>query len=275
MKKTLASAICFVFMGVASISAQAGELGFERESKPLKKHTFELRPEISYIVYKEPEVMKEKGMMYGLAGSYAYHNKMMLKGEAKGSWGEVDYSNSGKIKNITDYMLEFRGLVGYDFPISNSSTFTPYIGLGYRYLNDDMSGKTSTTGALGYERESNYIYSPLGVAFIIDLGNKWSTVETIEYDLLWWGKQKSHLSDAVPGFNDPSNRQEKGYGLKGSLTLQKKGEKIDIEVGPYIRYWNIKKSKIETITYYGVPIGYGWEPKNKSTEIGILGAIKF
>jgi hypothetical protein len=63
--------------------------------------------------------------------------------------------------------------------------------------------------------------------------------------------------------------------LRESLTLQKKGKKIDIEVGPFIRYWNIKKSETETITYYGIPIGYGWEPKNRSTEIGIFGAIKF
>lgn len=26
-------------------------------------------------------------------------------------------------------------------------------GIGYRYLNDDMSGKISSTGAKGYERE--------------------------------------------------------------------------------------------------------------------------
>lgn len=264
MKKLLTVIMCIMFVGVANISAE-----------PLKKHTFELRPEISYIVYKEPEVMKGKGMMYGLAGSYTYRQKLMLKVEGRGSFGWVDYKDSGEMNNIKDYMWEFRGLFGYDFPILKSSTLTPYIGIGCRYLNDDSGGKVSSTRAVGYERESNYIYSPLGMAFIIDLGNKWSTVETIEYDLFWWGKQNSHLSDVFPGLQDLSNRQKKGYGLRGSLTLQKKVNKIDIEVGPFIRYWHIQKSKIEPITYYGIPIGYGWEPKNKSTEIGIMGAIKF
>jgi len=161
MKKLAAIVIPIVFaVGAGDVFAQ-----------PLKRHTFELGPEVSYITYREPDVMKEKGMMYGLVGSYAYHNKIMLKAEAKGSWGKVDYSNSGDIRNITDYMLEFRGLGGYDFPILNASTITPYIGIGYRYLNDDGSGKTSSTGAIFYERESNYIYSPVGIEFNIHLGN--------------------------------------------------------------------------------------------------------
>jgi hypothetical protein len=264
MRKWIGLVMCFMFIGEGVIFAE-----------PLKRHTFELKPEISYIVYKEPDVMKEKGMMYGLAGSYTFRQKLMLKVEGRGSFGKVDYSNSGKMNNITDYMLEFRGLGGWDFILLSAITMTPYIGIGYRYLNDDSGGKVSSTGALGYERESNYIYSPLGMAFIIDLGNGWSTLETIEYDLFWWGKQKSHLSDADPGLNDVSNRQKNGNGLRGSLTLQKKVNKIDIEVGPFIRYWRIKKSETKTITYYGIPIGYGWEPKNRSTEIGILGAIKF
>jgi len=53
----------------------------------IKKHAFELASEISYRIYEEPDVMKEKGMMYGLVGSYTYRNKIMLKVEGRGSWG--------------------------------------------------------------------------------------------------------------------------------------------------------------------------------------------
>ncbi len=259
MKRILVLTICFMFFGVGSIFGE-----------PLKKHTFELGPEISYITYKEPDVMKEKGMMYGLVGSYTYHNKLMLKGEGKGSLGKVDYSNSGEINNITDYMLEFRGLGGYDFPIFKGSMITPYIGIGYRYLNDDMSGKISSTGAFGYERESNYIYSPIGIDFITPLGNSWSMGVRGEYDLFWWGKQKSHLG-YVPGYYDIENDQEKGYGCRGSIRLQKKSEKIDFLIEPFIKYWNIKESQI-TVD----PAGTGWvEPKNNSTEVGVMLGVKF
>ncbi|KAF0119468.1 MAG: hypothetical protein FD151_1999, partial [bacterium] len=47
-------------------------------AEPLKVHTWELGTEISHITYKEPDVMREKGMMYGIDGSYAYHQNLML-----------------------------------------------------------------------------------------------------------------------------------------------------------------------------------------------------
>jgi hypothetical protein len=265
MKKLAAVIICIVFaVGAGDVFAQS-----------LKRHTFELGPEVSYIIYREPDVMKEKGMMYGLVGSYTYRNKIMLKAEGKGSWGKVDYSNSGEINNITDYMLEVRGLGGYDFPVLKASTITPYIGIGYRYLNDDSSGKVSSTGYLGYERESNYIYSPMGIEFNIHLGNGLFAGEIIEFDYFWWGKQKSHLSDVDPGYNDPENQQKKGYGFRGSMTLRKKFEKVSFEVGPFIRFWSIKKSEEEPIKLNGTIIGYGWEPRNNSTEFGVKLSVKF
>jgi hypothetical protein len=144
----------------------------------LKEHIFKVGPEISYIRYKEPNVMEEKGVMYGISASYTYHSKqnlLMLGIEGIFSYGEVDYDGATVIgtpvtvENIPDYMLEFRGLIGTDFPVK-ASYITFYTGIGYRYLNDDMHEKS--TG--GYERESNYLYSPIGLKIIAPLGNDWS-----------------------------------------------------------------------------------------------------
>lgn len=285
MKKLLAITLCFAFIGMGSVLAQI----------ELPKHSWDLGTEISYIKYKEPSVMEEKGMMYGLLGSYTYRgcvppadfDKWMLKAEGRFSYGQVDYKNSGTLDNIDDYILEFRGLGGYDFSFE-ASTLTPYIGIGYRYLNDDASGMTTSTGAVGYERESNYFYSPIGVEVITPLKNNWSVGAMLEYDIFWWGKQKSHLSDArlynpIVGyytFNDIENRQDKGYGIRGSIKFQKKGEKLDFVIEPYIRYWNIRKSKgvtTSTISENGLWIitGTFYEPKNNSTEIGCRLAVKF
>jgi hypothetical protein len=264
MKKLLAVTICFMFVGVGSLSAQT------QTSTLLKKHTFEVGPEISYRTYREPDVMKEKGMMYGLMGSYTYHSKIMLKAEGRFSLGSVDYSNSGKIDDIEDFLLEIRGLGGYDFFLPDLGFITPFMGIGYRYLDDDSSGERSTTGYWGYDRESNYIYSPIGVSFITGLWNGWSFGATGEFDYFWWGKQKSHLSD-VPGYYDISNRQKKGYGLRGSIIIQERFRNIDFRAEPFIRYWNIKNSEI-TVD----PLGRSWiEPKNNSTEIGIMLGVRF
>jgi len=247
---------CFMFVGVGN--SFAGQL---------QMHTFELAPEISYIEYKEPDIMKEKGWMYGIVGSYTYHAKIMLKVEGRFSYGQVDYSNiyGITIDNIDDYILEFRGLGGYDFPVSQTSFLTLYTGIGYRYLNDDFV----------YERESNYIYSPVGLKFIADLKEGWSVGAMGEYDIFWWGRQTSHLSDVLSGLNDVKNRQTGGYGLRGSVEVQKKLKTVAFAIEPFIRYWNIDQSKIADVTFDGVKIGEALEPKNRSTEYGINLLVRF
>ena len=264
MKKSLLFVICFMFVAVGSISAQT------QTSPLLEKDKFELGPEISYITYKEPG-LKTKGFMYGLAGSYTYHNKIMLRVELKGSYGTVDFAGSTlagtrvSVNNNPNGTGEIRGLGGYDFPVLRSSVLTPYTGIGVRYLNNDVLPKP-------YERESYYIYSPIGIGFITDLGKGWSIGGTGEYDHFWWGYQTSHPIDDLPNLrSDIVSYQKNGYGLRGSMTLEKKYRKVILEGGPFIRYWNIKKLRPEI-----VPDNVLWqEPGNHSTEVGVKLAVKF
>jgi hypothetical protein len=244
---------------------------------PLPRHSFEFGPELSYIQYEEPDVMKEKGMMYGIGASYAYHNKLMLKGEGKFSFGFLDYEGSTwggtplTINNIPNYMWEFRGLIGYDFAVFKATTITPYLGLGYRYLNDNSQQKSSS----GYKRESNYLYCPIGIEAVTNFNNGWSMGAAIEYDVFLWGKQKSHLSDIDPGFNLVENDQNTGYGIRGSIKFIMKAGKIDFILEPFIKYWNISESKVADVTYYGAYLTSVVEPKNNSSEIGCKFVVKF
>jgi len=233
-------------------------------------HAFELGTEISHIIYREPGLMEEEGMMYGVVGSYTYRlNELMLKAEGKSSWGSLDYYSpiSGTMDDIGDYMLELRGLGGYDFAISENTTLTPYIGVGYRYLKDDAADKYSSVGHYGYEREANYWYSPIGLETVTELGNGWSLGVAAEYDLFWWGIQKSHEA-AGDSFHETvlESEQEKGYGIRGSVKIQKEGEKVDFAVEPFVRYWKIKDSEKSL---------FGYEPKNSSLEIGSKFAVRF
>lgn len=233
-----------------------------------REDTFEWAGEFSYIKYEEPNVMKEDGLMYGISGNYYARDKGNMFGlEAKLSYGQVDYKNSGTMDNIDDLMGEIRVLIGRDIEKENGVRITPYFGFGYRYLNDDAKGTTST-GALGYERESNYWYSPLGVMVDKPLKESWSVCLVAEYDLFWQGTQKSHLSDANSAYNDLENDQSKGYGLRASAMFKKQGERSNFFFGPFVKYWNIKKSEEKAVTYSGVIFGYGYEPKNNSLEGG-------
>ncbi len=217
MKKVLALIVCFIFAGVGSIFAEA----------ELQKLTWELGTEISQIKYKQPGrpgTMKEEGMMYGVVGSFTYHDKVMFKGEGKGSWGQVKYDGIlatigtySTLAGIKNYIYEFRGLGGYDFPILTTTILTPYIGFGYRYLNDDFE-----LSPFGYEKELNYFYSPVGIEVITSLEDGWSIGVTAEYDFFWSGRQISHFSDFDPLFGDVENELKEGYGIRGSVKVQKK-----------------------------------------------------
>ncbi|HOG11319.1 MAG TPA: autotransporter outer membrane beta-barrel domain-containing protein [Smithella sp.] len=241
------------------------------------RHVWKIGPEFSSIKYEEPGVMKEKGMMYGVGAAYSYHNGVMFGADIKYSYGQVDYESngSGTINDIDDNMLEIRGVGGYDFKMSSSFVLTPFFGFGYRYLRDDTSGRTSTTGARGYLRESNYYYSPLGLTASKDFNNGWTIGLTLEYDIFWKGVQKSYLRDANPGFNNLENDQSSGHGMRGSLLISKKIAKISFALEPYIKYWDIGKSDNKLITFNGVPWGIGWEPENNSTEVGVKFRVIF
>lgn len=268
MKGFVTLMVCFIIMNTGSAFA---------ESEIFRKHGVEVGTEVFHITYKEPDFIKESGFMYGINGSYAYHNKIMIKLDGRLGYGKIDYSSpgSGDLDNIDDYLAETRGAAGYDFLVYKILSISPYMGIGYRYLKDDSSGMTTTTGARGYERESNYIYSPIGLEISVPFANNWFAGTMFEYDYFWWGKQKSHLSDAISGLGDVENKQTRGYGVRGAVKIEKKTEKIDFIIELSIRYWNIEESKKANITFAGVAVGYGLEPKNNSLEYGLKLAARF
>jgi hypothetical protein len=266
MRKVLGLVLCFVFALAGRCFAEAPP-----------KHALEIGPEFYFLSYKEPGEMKESGMMYGVSGSYTRHNSknMMFRAELSGAGGIVEYENSGTMDDIPDFAFEARGLLGLDFNTTEKLILTPYVGVGYRYLNDDSSGKGTTTGQAGYERESNYLYLPIGVEGDMRLSDDWSLAPKVEFDIFILGRQISHLSDANPAFGDVTSDQDSGYGVRGSVRFVRSGEKVDLVIEPFIRYWNIDKSKDSSVTYSGVIVGYGYEPKNNTTEYGVKIGVKF
>jgi len=269
MKRLLVLVIGFMLVGMGSVFAQT------EKSPLLEKSAYEVGLEISYLTYKEPS-LKTQGMMYGLVSSYTYHNKIMLKAELRGSYGGVKWEGDTLAgtrvteNGCLNLLLEFRGLGGYDFPISKSSILTSYLGIAVRYLNNDVLPKP-------YERESYYVYTPIGIGLITDLGKGWSVGETAEYDYFWWGYQTSHPIDELPGLSgDIVSNQRDGYGLRGSLTLEKKYKTVAFEGGPFITYWNISKLSPHILPYMGSPTGFFWqEPGNHSLQVGIKLGVKF
>jgi len=129
-------------------------------------HSASVTFDLSYYYYEEPNFMNDTSnpafVSVGVrewdvpvSAEKPWH--ILYTAEVTRGW--VDYSGSGTLDK--DY-YKFRGetYVGYRL-----EKFTPIIGLGYRWLYDDSGGQTSSTGALGYDRQSQYLYIPAGGIF--------------------------------------------------------------------------------------------------------------
>lgn len=264
--------LVFLFLSSAALADEAD-----------RRPVWELGAEMMLSGYEETgagdaEIMSLDGLMAGLWGAYAHRSpgdNLVLKGEFQIAFGGVDYQSrdTGSISDIHQYLIELRGIAGHDFYFHDSVLITAYAGFGVRYLTNDSSGMTSTTGHGGYERESRYYYSPIGIEASAEMENGWSLGFVAEYDIFWSGEQRSHVAAFYPDLGVAENEQNSGYGLRASVKIDHK-ESLPFTIEPFIRYWNIDKS--DEIPFMDGNIAkIFFEPKNETTEIGIKMTIRF
>ena len=256
---------------------------------------FEAGMEVSSFNYEEPNFMEEDGVLWGIFGNYEvllrensphgsfkdlFHNGNgfnRFELDARILWGQVDYTSTmtGSLDEIDDWLFEIRGLTGCDFPVFEDQIITSFLGIGYRYLNDDSSGLRTTTNAAGYERESNYLYLPIGLKYFAPLQEQWTFEARGEFDIFLTGEQQSHLGDAVAGLGTVTNDQDSGWGARASVRLERKGERVDLFVEPYFRYWEIDDSNTAVVASGPGFLIVGLEPANESWEAGSRFGIRF
>ncbi len=255
-------------------------------------HTFEIKPEIVYLNYEEPECytllgypvrIEMEGFLYGVSGKYTYHGIYNIMGELNLEWvnGNLDYdgftwAGMPAHDESDDYIIQARGLIGYDIK-KETYAITLFTGFAFRYWRDRLEGEG------GYKRIIKYWYSPIGIKLTVPLSYtrgpggerhlKWSWGASAEYDIFWKGKVKSYLSDVDPGYNDPEVDQDPfdGYGLRFSLWLKRNINKnLAVSIEPFVRYWWVNRSDAGILTYNGTSLGYVVEPKNRTYVYGIF-----
>lgn len=239
-------------------------------------------PEAFYFYYEEPGVMENEGYLWGVASDVTYRNatlKNIVAGfETRAALGNVDYKSkeTGSSSGNDEFLFEGRGLVGYDVEPAEKWLLTPFVGFAYRYLRDDSSGSQTSTGAYGYGRHSNYLYSPLGVDASYDVGDGWRFEWRGEFDYFWYGLQRSELGDAVSGFPTVDNDQDEGYGFRTYLQAAKSLAERNVSFFGQIFYnfWSIEKSDTATFTANGSTYE-GWEPRNRTQELGFRLGVAF
>ena len=228
--------------------------------------------------YREPSLdVTEKGWFGGVTGdAIAALGLWQLRVDGRLAYGMMSYSGSGTEDGIDDFVFEGRVMIGRAIPLgAGGNRITPYFGYGYRLLYDNLGGHTTSTGAAGYDRMSQYHYLPIGIEGGFRLNQSWAVKPTIEYDWLIRGTQDSYLSQAVGGLSDMHNTQDSGWGLRGAIMFQTMTEGTAIEFGPFVRYWNIEQSDTKPVTFQGVTVGGGFEPANHTIEAGAALKILF
>lgn len=233
-----------------------------------------LGPYLSQFKTKETESSaKEKGGLYGIFGRYESHfdGAAVLFDLAYAS-GDLDYEGDGEADNIANSMVEIRGAIGRDFLWKEKYRITPFVGMGYRNLNDDANKRTTSTGEDLYREETIYVYNPIGVR-VLSLSEEgaWIIGGRIEYENFINGKVNRQLS-ATSNYDDVTLRQGNGRGFRFSMDfthlLTDDGRGIIIE--PFYRYWDIAES--DTV----VNDNGSWvEPENTSSEWGVNVMLSF
>ncbi len=240
-----------------------------------------VEPEFFYFNYWEVNdnhdlFMKEYGLMKGVSLTFLYNSNFLFKVEGKFAYGDISYDGSTsdghpvKLNNVSDYTFEIRELIGKQFSLNSEIFISPFLGLGYRNLIDEL-GRASY---LGYKRESNYLYFPIIIETSVNLKKDVIMNNEFEYDLFVLGLQNSYLSDFNPAYSDVKNIQDQGFGLKNNISVHVPLKNIILCTRLFVRYWHVKKSSLAYLKKSGENIEYVWEPENNSIEFGLsLGII--
>lgn len=200
-----------------------------------------------------------------------------VRGALRGAAGNAEYRGTGDMNGVPDYYFENRWGIGKHF-VRGRHALTPDVGLGFRYLYNDLRGVTDT-GAVGYRRESRYLTARAGLRYSYLLPDRSSMEASVEHDRLIVGRQDTHLSDiegrgpwtVVP---DVVNYQYRGEGWRFGC-MYRTG---DWAVGSYLHLWRIKdseKERINVATRTGTERWTVWEPTNNTREVGVKVSYRF
>jgi len=230
-------------------------------------NSFKLGVEGFYDEYREDVVSVDNKAGYGsITGTYS-HDFDGVFGAIDGrvSYGMEQYNSpDGSDGGIPQWEYDLRGRGGVNLVVGDG-TLSPYVGLGLRYYVDESKNTVTTRGFVGYDRRITQFYAPIGVTYTTNINDSWYVAPNAEFDPLLHGNVNTRLQN--DGFYNLNSVQHSGYGLRGELMFgQKAGgyNNMSWEVGPFVRYWNIKDSDVTT-----APDSSQWiEPANTRWQIG-------
>ncbi len=242
---------------------------------------FEVGAEVLDYSYRErfqgDIVAKDDGKFGGLIASFVagLGNNFLFRTKLSLDYGSVDYSSDdGEIDNVSQSIGQLEFHLARDFSMSERATITPFIGLGSRILRDNSGGKQTENGSLGYDRDINYAYVPIGAAVTTKIGGANTFTFSGQYNWVVGGDAKSKFSDIDPEFPDLKMDIPGGRGFEASAIVGFPVGRTQVRVGPFVRRWNIDRSETLTFEEEDEVIEL-FEPANKTTELGLRLSLAF
>ena len=227
-------------------------------------------------------LIRDDGSLVGLHISYVQPiaGGLFARAILTGAAGSIDYDplDEPVVTDIEQRSGRFELQLGYDFMLRGGANITPFTGLGHR-LHEDLSGGIETVSGLqGYDRELEYQYVPVGVAAGIPVGGRKRLTLSAQYNFIVGGQSTSRFSELDPEFEDLALEFNGGHGVEASATLSLPvGRKHLINVGPFIRHWDLEDSETLTIVNPDDPTEAVTfvEPENRTTEVGLRVSFSF
>jgi len=223
-------------------------------------HTFSVGIGMGHMNYEEdlpsPYKSELSGNLPSLYMKYTYDrlNSIYFSALVEYSKHDLEYDGTtmdGSQSLSFDDSQEYRryeGNIGYTFNIAHYASISPYTGLGYRTWD------RSTDKDMGYEEEYKWVYLPVGVKLILELGNNWRIEPNLAYRLMLDGEMEI-----------------KGTGLEFDLGNEN-GWHADVAVKYYFsHHWGIEFTPWYEKMKLGksnVVDGY-YEPESDTTQYGI------
>lgn len=211
----------------------------------------------AYNLYTSDKSWRFRGEVDYSQGTYKYYGS---------TWGGTPLTMNG-----TTDLANVRVTAGNAFPINATALFTPYSGLGYRFL------KTDEDHISGYKRHITYLYLPVGADLsLLPFKNQDIRVRAnIEGQLLISGKAKAFLGETNPAFDNPVTRQSRGYGVKASVAGDFKIGKTVASIQPYFQFWRVEDSNYAKLAKDPADPYYVIEPHNETSSAGATASVLF
>jgi hypothetical protein len=224
---------------------------------------------------------KNDGIMWGSTGSYTYRENMVFaKLDARFDSGKLDrkFRTTPEVRSNDQRAMTFegRGLVGWDDAFNSADVFrfTPYIGLGWRTFSIKAKNKTvNATTFLAPNEFSSLVYIPVGMEAKVPFQDGWMMGMTAEVDPIFNAVHKMTYRNFA-GTPRIKFTPKNGFGLRGSVSVEKDFDTMAIGLEPFVRFWDIKSSKGRFMNVNGVTT-VAKLGKERTTEWGAKLFFKF